>query len=94
MPAGEEGDRLTIRATVIVVVVVAQVVYGSLGVFGAARHGLATAGNILGNQWLPARAQVRGLPLRLYQRQPGLPPYALPMLLPDPPRLVRCQPEH
>ena len=58
MPAGEEGDRLTIRATVVVVIVVAQVVYGSLGVFGAARHGLATAGNILGNQWLPARAQV------------------------------------
>lgn len=55
--AGPAGDRLMRRATVGVVLVVAQVVYGSLGVFGAARHGLATAGNVLANTWLPNRSQ-------------------------------------
>ncbi len=56
--AGKEGDRLATRATVIVVVIVSQLIYGCLGIFGAALHGLATSGNILGNRWLPLRAQV------------------------------------
>lgn len=56
--AGPAGDKLTKRATVVVVALVAQVVYGSLGIFGAARHGLSTTGNILANRWLPSRAQV------------------------------------
>lgn len=56
--AGPRGDRLAITATVIVVVVVSQLIYGCLGIFGAARHGLATSGNVLSNEWLPLRAQV------------------------------------
>lgn len=57
MPAGKEGDRLANKATIIVVVIVSQLIYGCLGIFGAALHGMATSGNILGNEWLPLRAQ-------------------------------------
>jgi len=60
---------LASRATVIVVVIVSQLIYGFLGIFGAARHGLATSGNILGNEWLPVRAQV-GYPPPLFPTFP------------------------
>lgn len=55
---GIRGDRIARRATILVVVVISQLVYACLGIFGAARYGLATNGNILGNSWLPLRAQV------------------------------------
>lgn len=58
--AGAKGDRIASRATILVVVVISQLIYGCLGVFGAARHGLATSGNVLANEWLPLRAQVIG----------------------------------
>ncbi len=57
---GPRGDKLASKATLLVVLVVSQVIYGCLGIFGAARHGLATSGNVLINEWLPLRAQVSG----------------------------------
>lgn len=65
MPAGSGGDKIMRGATLAVILGVAQVVYGCLGVFGAARHGLATTGNILSNRWLPPHAQVPCLILKI-----------------------------
>lgn len=52
MPRGDVGFRLTSTATIIVVGGVAVVVYGLVGVFGAARYGLQTQGDLLVNDWL------------------------------------------
>ena len=43
----------------IVILVIAQIVYGMLGAFGASRHGLHTNGNIMVNTWLSPKAQVQ-----------------------------------
>ncbi|KAK9845342.1 hypothetical protein WJX81_003878 [Elliptochloris bilobata] len=52
MPPGAAGVRLMTAATRTVVLGVATVVYTIIGVFGAARYGAQTAGNILVNNWL------------------------------------------
>jgi sodium-coupled neutral amino acid transporter 11 len=57
MPRGERGLRLTSGASSVTILVVATLVYGTLGVFGAARYGLETEGNILVNQWLGGRGE-------------------------------------
>lgn len=59
--AGPRGDKLAINSTVLVVTLISQLIYGCLGIFGAARHGLATSGNVLSNEWLPLRSQVEAL---------------------------------
>lgn len=58
MPSGKAGDRLTIQASVVVIMVIAQIVYAMLGAFGASRHGLKTNGNVMVNTWLPPKPQV------------------------------------
>ena len=59
MPPGKAGDNLTVKASVIVILVISQIAYGLLGAFGAARHGLSTNGNVMVNSWLPPKAQVK-----------------------------------
>lgn len=52
MPRGDVGFKLISTATTIAVGGVAVVVYGLVGVFGAARYGLQTQGDLLVNDWL------------------------------------------
>ena len=52
LPPPPRGPRLAARASRGVTALVAPVVYGCLGVAGAARHGRATAGSLLANEWL------------------------------------------
>lgn len=58
MPPGKAGDKLTMTASVLVILVIAQIVYGMLGAFGASRHGMQTNGNVMVNTWLPPKPQV------------------------------------
>lgn len=57
MPRGPRGLKLTSRATAIAIFVVANVVFGVLGFFGAARYGLDTQGNVLVNAWIGGRGE-------------------------------------
>lgn len=57
MPHGPRGLKVTSRATAIAIFVVANVVFGVLGFFGAARYGLETQGNILVNAWIGGRGE-------------------------------------
>ncbi|KAK9868672.1 hypothetical protein WJX84_002712 [Apatococcus fuscideae] len=47
MPAGSLGVKLTNQAMCLVTLIVAPAVYGMLGIFGAARYGAATQGDML-----------------------------------------------
>ncbi|KAK9843248.1 hypothetical protein WJX74_009204 [Apatococcus lobatus] len=57
MPAGSLGVKLTNQAMCLVTLIVAPAVYGMLGIFGAARYGAATQGDMLVNTWLHGRAE-------------------------------------
>eukprot|EP00884_Botryococcus_braunii_P011112 jgi/Botrbrau1/20000/Bobra.200_1s0008.1 len=57
MPRGQRGLKLMSSASTFTIMVVATVVYGVLGIFGAARFGLATEGNVLVNRWIGGRAE-------------------------------------
>ncbi|RMZ56478.1 hypothetical protein APUTEX25_001325 [Auxenochlorella protothecoides] len=52
MPAGARGVALTARANQLVTSGVALAIYSVVGVFAAARYGLATGGDVLVNEWL------------------------------------------
>ena len=52
LPPSPRGPRLAARASRGVTALVAPLVYGALGIAGAARHGRATAGSLLANEWL------------------------------------------
>ncbi|KAL3136879.1 hypothetical protein ABBQ32_006491 [Trebouxia sp. C0010 RCD-2024] len=52
MPPGPTGLAITSTAVKIVILGVACVMYGTIGVFGAARFGQATEGDCLVNTWL------------------------------------------
>ncbi len=57
MPRGQRGLKLTSSASTFTIMVLATLVYGVLGIFGAARFGLATEGNVLVNRWIGGRAE-------------------------------------
>ncbi|KAK9867727.1 hypothetical protein WJX84_006460 [Apatococcus fuscideae] len=57
MPLGALGVELTNQAMCLVTLGVAPLVYGMLGVFGAARYGAATQGDMLVNTWLHGQAE-------------------------------------
>lgn len=52
LPPSPRGPRLAARASRGVTALVAPLVYGALGIAGAARHGRRTAGSLLANEWL------------------------------------------
>ena len=52
LPPSPRGPRLAARASRGVTALVAPLVYGALGIAGAARHGKSTAGSLLANEWL------------------------------------------
>mmetsp|Transcript_4826 Transcript_4826/g.13876 ORF Transcript_4826/g.13876 Transcript_4826/m.13876 type:complete len:470 (+) Transcript_4826:249-1658(+) len=52
MPRGPVGIKLTQQASAIVVAGIAVVIYGFVGIFGAARYGHRTASDLLVNDWL------------------------------------------
>ena len=52
LPAGPRGAALAARAARWATLGAAQAVFGLLGVFGAARYGLATSGSLLADTWL------------------------------------------
>jgi amino acid permease len=56
MPEGKQGQDVLCSALNITTLVIAFAAYGLVGIFGAARFGLATQGDILVNKWLPGRA--------------------------------------
>jgi len=56
MPGGKQGQDILCSALNITTLVIAFGVYGIVGIFGAARWGLKTKGDILMNKWLPGRA--------------------------------------
>ncbi|KAK9906824.1 hypothetical protein WJX75_008674 [Coccomyxa subellipsoidea] len=57
MPPGPASVNITCTAVRIVVGIVASVVYGVIGIFGAARYGTKTEGNVLVNEWLGGPAE-------------------------------------
>ncbi|CAK0750260.1 hypothetical protein CVIRNUC_001976 [Coccomyxa viridis] len=57
LPPGPASVSLTATAVRIVVIGVASLVYGVIGIFGAARYGDKTQGNILVNRWLGGPAE-------------------------------------
>jgi amino acid permease len=56
MPEGKQGQDLLCNALNLTTLAIAFAAYGIVGIFGAARWGLATQGDILVNKWLPGRA--------------------------------------
>ena len=52
LPPSPRGPRLAAKASRGVTALVAPIVYGALGIAGAARHGRRTAGSLLANEWL------------------------------------------
>ncbi|KAG7667005.1 hypothetical protein Ndes2526B_g04504 [Nannochloris sp. 'desiccata'] len=56
MPEGKQGQDLLCSALNVTTLVIAFAAYGIVGIFGAARWGLATEGDVLVNKWLPGRA--------------------------------------
>ena len=56
MPEGKLGQDLLCKALNVTTLVIAYLAYCIVGVFGAARWGLATEGDVLINKWLPERA--------------------------------------
>jgi solute carrier family 38 (sodium-coupled neutral amino acid transporter), member 11 len=56
MPEGKRGQDLLCSALNMTTLVIAFFAYGIVGVFGAARWGLKTEGDVLVNRWLPGRA--------------------------------------
>ena len=56
MPAGRRGQDILCGSLQLVTCGVAYVVYAVIGIFGAARWGLSTEGDILENQWLTGRS--------------------------------------
>ena len=56
MPEGRRGQDILCAALQLVTVVIAFLVYAVVGIFGAARYGLDTKGDVLMNDWLPGRA--------------------------------------
>lgn len=57
MPPGPTGLAITSTAVKIVIIGVACVMYGTMGIFGAARFGQATEGDCLVNTWLGGRRE-------------------------------------
>jgi sodium-coupled neutral amino acid transporter 11 len=55
MPSGKQGQDLLCRALNVTTLGIALAAYSIVGIFGAARWGLATQGDILVNKWLPGR---------------------------------------
>lgn len=55
MPPGKAGLDATCKAVQVVTVGIAFVFYAVIGIFGAARWGTDTQGDILVNSWLPGR---------------------------------------
>ncbi|DBB04668.1 TPA: hypothetical protein ACH3X1_012728 [Trebouxia sp. C0004] len=57
MPPGPSGLAITSSAVKIVIIGVACLMYGTMGIFGAARFGQATEGDCLVNTWLGGRRE-------------------------------------
>lgn len=55
MPPGRTGLMLMCHALQVVTIVISFAVYAVIGIFGAARWGLATEGDVLVNEWLPGQ---------------------------------------
>lgn len=56
MPAGRRGQDILCGSLQVVTCGIAYLVYAVIGIFGAARWGLATEGDILENEWVSGRS--------------------------------------